>query len=161
MAKFKKCPRCEINYIPLEKEYCEICEKEMKGEAHYEEEEDYEEGVLCPRCRVNYLAEGEKLCESCLAEIEKEKEPSAAAFGDWEEEENVDDEEAIDEEDIIMPDELSLEAIAEEEDELLQEELEGDPDEYADEDDDLDDLDAEDFADDDEDEEEDEEEEDY
>ena len=30
MSKYKKCPRCEVNYILNDEEYCEICQLEMK-----------------------------------------------------------------------------------------------------------------------------------
>ena len=76
MAKYKKCPRCELNYIPIEKEYCALCEQELKGHLMVENDEEDEEEGLCPRCRTNYLNEGEKYCEQCQAEMEAEKEKS-------------------------------------------------------------------------------------
>lgn len=76
MAKYKKCPRCELNYIPIEKEYCALCEQELKGHLIVENDEEDEEEGLCPRCRTNYLNEGEKYCEQCQAEMEAEKEKS-------------------------------------------------------------------------------------
>ena len=66
MPKMKICPRCEINYIPLDKEYCSICESELKG-IKAENEEN-----LCPKCGVNYLEDGEKICSEC-AEKRKRK----------------------------------------------------------------------------------------
>ena len=85
MAKYKKCPRCELNYIPIEKEYCALCEQELKGHLIVETDEEDEEEGLCPRCRTNYLNDGEKYCEQCQAEIDAEKEKSAHADF-WEEE---------------------------------------------------------------------------
>lgn len=114
MAKYKKCPRCDINYITEEKEYCDICLAEMRGQVVFEDpEEEEEESELCPKCRINYLNEGEKLCESCAAEMEKRKGPIEKEF-EWEpdaEEEEIE----VDEDDIIIPDEVSLESLAEEE----------------------------------------------
>ena len=31
MAKYKKCPRCELNYIEEDKDYCDVCLAEMQG----------------------------------------------------------------------------------------------------------------------------------
>ena len=31
---FIKCPRCELNYIREEEQYCPVCKREMKGESH-------------------------------------------------------------------------------------------------------------------------------
>ena len=29
MGKYKKCPRCELNWIPIEEELCEVCKAEL------------------------------------------------------------------------------------------------------------------------------------
>lgn len=29
--KYKKCPRCELNYITCNEEYCDICKEELAG----------------------------------------------------------------------------------------------------------------------------------
>ena len=29
---FIKCPRCELNYIQEDEQYCPVCKREMKGE---------------------------------------------------------------------------------------------------------------------------------
>ena len=90
MAKFKKCPRCDLNYIPIDEDYCSICKEELKGivTIDSDDESDIEEG-LCPRCRENYVNEGEKYCEQCLRALEEEKEKSAN--DDYWEEEKTDD----------------------------------------------------------------------
>ena len=31
MVKYKKCPRCELNYIEEDKDYCDVCLAEMQG----------------------------------------------------------------------------------------------------------------------------------
>ncbi|MDR3185690.1 MAG: hypothetical protein LBU04_02600 [Christensenellaceae bacterium] len=113
MAKFKKCPRCDINYIISDQEYCDICIAEMNGISLNIEDDD--ESELCPRCKQNFIAEGEKLCENCLAEQEKTKSPAVREF-DWPDEEPVIDTETEEEtEDIFIPDEVSLEVLVEEE----------------------------------------------
>lgn len=111
MPKFKKCPRCDVNYIPIEQEYCDICEAEMKGIILFNDTDEEEEAELCPKCHINYLNEGQKVCDLCAAEVEKIKPDEADVF-EWEKEE---DELAVDEEDILLPEEVSLEELVEDE----------------------------------------------
>lgn len=134
MPKYKKCPRCDVNYIPEEKEYCDICEAEMRG-VTFEEIIDDEEAELCPKCHINYLGEGETICEACAALISEEDKDEAG----WEKEEEV-LEEGLDEDDILLADEESLV-----EDEAWEEETEGEDDIIID--DELGDEDLDDFAD--------------
>ncbi len=65
MPKYIKCPRCELNWIPQEEEYCDVCKAElhMGGISLLEDEE--EEERLCPICHRNYLEDGEKYCSDC------------------------------------------------------------------------------------------------
>jgi len=116
MPKFKKCPRCDINYIPEDKEYCEICEAEMHGIAFRAELDEEDEAELCPKCRINFLNEGETICESCAALIgvEEDEKEEKEEIVTWEKDE-LEEEVAVDEDDILMPDEVSLESLAEEE----------------------------------------------
>src|SRR5699024_8164918 len=78
MAKYKKCPRCELNWIPVEEELCEVCKAEL-GKASsislIEDDEDgvYEEERVCPVCKVNYLADDEDICAECRAKQKAEK----------------------------------------------------------------------------------------
>lgn len=156
MAKFKKCPRCELNYIPVEEEYCALCKEELKGLVFTDTEDDDEEEGLCPRCKTNYLNEGEKYCEQCQKEIEAEKEKSAHADY-WEEEEMEVTED--DTEDFILDDAdiASLGELADEEFEEDFDDEEEEPDYF--EEDDFETVSADDY--DDEDEEDDEEDYDY
>ncbi len=140
MPKYKKCPRCDLNYILEGEEFCKICQEELRGISHNTEDLDEidEDGILCPRCHVNYLNEGETICESCAQEEEKgsvmdDIEP------DWED--SVVEEEPLDDTDDLAGDEeideLSLEELQAEEEEEEEEE-----DEYTEEaKDDLDELD--------------------
>lgn len=65
MPRYKKCPRCELNYIPEDREYCDVCEQEMRGiEPGYTEEEP----VLCAKCHQNVCEIGEEYCSECLRE---------------------------------------------------------------------------------------------
>ena len=77
MARYIICPRCELNFIDAdEREYCEVCEKEMAGVALFE---DFDEGdtaeqtELCPICGENYMKYGEKMCEDCASKNEYEE----------------------------------------------------------------------------------------
>lgn len=71
MAKYKKCPRCELNWIPVEEDYCDVCKAELKiGGATLLEDEDEDE-LLCPICHTNYLEPGEKICAECARKAGK------------------------------------------------------------------------------------------
>lgn len=73
---YKKCPRCELNWIKTEEEYCDVCKTELKMKGGIaliedEDEEMFEEERLCPECKVNYLDEDEKTCPSCRIALSK------------------------------------------------------------------------------------------
>ena len=70
MGKYKKCPRCELNWIPEEEEYCEICKAELAGKIL---DDDFEEEV-CPVCGVNAIEPGEKMCADCRAKADRASE---------------------------------------------------------------------------------------
>jgi hypothetical protein len=65
-----------LNFIDAdEREYCEVCEKEMAGVALFEdfdEGDNAEQTELCPICGENYMKYGEKMCEDCAAKNEYE-----------------------------------------------------------------------------------------
>ena len=77
MARYIICPRCELNFIDAdEREYCEVCEKELSGVATYDDYDDGENGEqteLCPICGENYMKFGDKMCEECAAKNEYEQ----------------------------------------------------------------------------------------
>ena len=70
--RYIKCPRCELNYILSNQDYCEVCKQEMKAGYQDEEEIDelmMEEGSICPICKVNYITDESKgMCDSCYEE---------------------------------------------------------------------------------------------
>lgn len=83
MAKYIKCPRCELNYVDSDKqEYCDICIAELKGNklqfADFDDDEleeidaELEAEEICPCCGVNPVVPGEKFCESCRQQQEYE-----------------------------------------------------------------------------------------
>ena len=67
MAKYIKCPRCELNYILEGEDYCQICKMEMNHNPDGEDDffDNLENMELCPSCGVNYIKEGENMCLEC------------------------------------------------------------------------------------------------
>lgn len=63
---FRKCPKCELNYIMDDQPYCVVCMKELKGLDHHDED-----GELCPICGEREIAPGEEYCAECLIEMKK------------------------------------------------------------------------------------------
>ena len=108
MAKYKKCERCELNWIPVEEDLCEVCKAELGRESKIqlidEDDENLFNERVCPICKENYLEEGEDICPKCKHEKEKLKEQSE---DNWQ----------FEEDDILDDDmeELSLNALQEEE----------------------------------------------
>ena len=60
---FIKCPRCELNYIREEEQYCPVCKREMKGESH---DDPFE---LCSICNENPVMPGKDVCYACYKEM--------------------------------------------------------------------------------------------
>ena len=61
MAKYKKCPRCELNYIKVEDEYCPVCLAEMK----LVPEDNSNDLELCPVCGQNFMSVDQVMCDEC------------------------------------------------------------------------------------------------
>ena len=64
---FIKCPRCELNYIREEEQYCSVCKREMKGEVH----EDLFE--MCSICNENPVMPGKDVCPMCYKEMNQQQ----------------------------------------------------------------------------------------
>ena len=64
---FIKCPRCELNYIKEEEQYCSVCKREMKGEVH---EDPFE---LCSICNENPVMPGKDVCPMCYKEMNQQQ----------------------------------------------------------------------------------------
>ncbi len=64
---FIKCPRCELNYIKEEEQYCPVCKREMKGEVH---EDPFE---LCSICNENPVMPGKDVCMVCYKEMTQQQ----------------------------------------------------------------------------------------
>ncbi|MGI6150743.1 MAG: hypothetical protein ACOYIR_02165 [Christensenellales bacterium] len=56
-----KCPRCDINFIREEEQYCSICKREMKGEMPKEELAE-----MCIECGEHPAIPGDELCIFCF-----------------------------------------------------------------------------------------------
>lgn len=119
-----KCPRCDLNYITPDQKYCKICMREMKGEGEPEEVE------LCSICNEQPALPGKDVCLFCLKEMNQaardnedteEQSVDASNIGDMDDVSGMD--EIIPEEDDDIPaqefgemeQELSLEAVREDE----------------------------------------------
>ena len=62
MAKYKKCPRCELNYIKVEEEYCPVCMAEMKLVPDDSISDDME---ICSVCGQNFVSVDQVMCDEC------------------------------------------------------------------------------------------------
>lgn len=133
MARYVLCPRCELNFIDAdEREYCEVCTKELSGEKtfsdDFEEEENLEGTELCPICGENYMAFGEKMCEECKTknayeeEMEEDEDKEDASWRSY-----LDDED--EELDLGIPD-SEFEDDSMDDDEEMEEESEDDDDDF-------------------------------
>lgn len=108
MAKYKKCERCELNWIPIDEDLCEVCKAELGKESKIQLIDEDDENIfnerVCPMCKENYLEEGEDLCPACRHEQAKLKEKNE---DNW----TFEDDDLLDDD----VEELSLNALQEEE----------------------------------------------
>lgn len=146
-AQYIKCPRCELNYILKKDKYCDICKSEMKaGSLRESEMEDFdldESMDICPICKVNYINPGEHMCATCQEEqvVAKDDEPDWRGFVD----KSDDNDEEIDllpiEEDDEIDEELEGAFAKDLDDADFEDDLdEDDVDDHIDEDDDFSDA---------------------
>lgn len=91
----KKCPKCELNYIRGDAEYCDVCLRQVRREASRTKQAvSTEEDIICSECGEAPAVPGFDLCTECLREQKRQKELENAM--DLEEdfdEDDVDDEE--------------------------------------------------------------------
>jgi hypothetical protein len=108
---YKKCSRCDLNYISDEEELCFVCKAQLHiGDAKLLEDEDDEFLEICPVCHINFISEDEEMCQSCRSSklknvFVKEEDESDDNWRTYL------DEETPEEDDILIP----LSEIAEEE----------------------------------------------
>ena len=71
----KKCPKCELNYIRDDEQYCDVCRRSMKGR-----DSDPDEGVsICVECGENPAVRGSELCAICLREVRRQEKVNSLA----------------------------------------------------------------------------------
>lgn len=163
MGKYKKCPRCELNYILADEEMCDICKAELGLDSKIvlldDIIDDDEPLKLCPVCKAAYIGMDEDMCENCLAREQKSDDGVLDEDNDdWRTYLDDDDTDVADEQVEIPLDELKeMEEDDDYDDDFEDEEnpdteLDDYPDDFADDfdvDDDYDDEDEESDADDD------------
>lgn len=61
--KYKKCSRCQLNYVAESEEICSVCKRELRGERdEFDEDLPFD---VCPYCEKNPIDYGEEMCEAC------------------------------------------------------------------------------------------------
>jgi hypothetical protein len=149
ISPYKKCPRCELNYIPREEELCDVCKAELKIIKDKALLSDDEDEILCPVCKQNYISIDDDMCLKCIERLgEKDLPVRDTGEDDWEE--FADDEKVAAEDEEL--DVISLSELEEKEkDEFFEDEDSDDafshPDDFEDDDFD-DDFEDDDFDDD-------------
>ena len=98
---FIKCPRCELNYIREEEQYCSVCKREMKGESH---EDPFE---LCSICNENPVMPGRDVCYLCYKEMSQQQGLRSDAI----EEPETSDVTSLDMEDVSEMEEIELDSL--------------------------------------------------
>ena len=97
MAKYVKCPRCDLNYVDEEvQEYCDVCIAEMRGDrlqfAEFDDDDmdeidaELETADICPVCGITPLRFGEKVCDNCkqeTSEYDSEEEIDIENDNEW------------------------------------------------------------------------------
>lgn len=86
VSPYKKCPRCELNYIPREEELCDVCKAELKIIKDKALLSDDEDEILCPICKQNYISIDDDMCLKCTERLgEKELPVHESSEDDWDE----------------------------------------------------------------------------
>lgn len=114
---YKKCPRCNLNYIKDTDVLCKICLEEVgKALRSNDEEEEYD---ICPECGEHIIKAGEEMCYQCMMERNKEdSELEEVKPKDWDEfPDEVEEVQLFEEEDQEELEEVELELDEELEDE--------------------------------------------
>ena len=90
MPTYRLCPRCMLNYITGDEEYCVICKEELRG-VRFDDEDDELYTKTCPRCGAP-IPDDADYCENCRSEIEDK---IGDEDEDWEESEGEGESEDI------------------------------------------------------------------
>lgn len=93
---YKRCPRCELNYILAELELCDICKAELNLGGiellpdSIEEEFEVEQRV-CSVCNEHYIVDGSLICDFCKAKKTSAKDIELEVEDDWKEDDIVEE----------------------------------------------------------------------
>ena len=68
--KYKKCPRCGLNYISTNENLCAVCLDELEGKKSIFDAEDAEQ-IVCPYCEKNFMGIEDLMCQQCLKKRNK------------------------------------------------------------------------------------------
>ena len=90
----KKCPKCELNYIRGDAEFCDVCLREVRREASkVKQTAAQEEELICTECGEAPALAGHELCAECLREQKRQKELEHGTDLDEDFDEDLEDEE--------------------------------------------------------------------
>lgn len=64
--KYKKCPRCGLNYILIDQQMCKVCYDELSGKKSIFDEETFDQ-LICPYCEKNVMDIDDIMCAQCRA----------------------------------------------------------------------------------------------
>ena len=68
--KYKRCPRCGLNYILQDEHMCKVCLDEIEGRKSIFDEESFTE-LICPYCEKNVMDIDDVMCAQCRAKRSK------------------------------------------------------------------------------------------
>ncbi|HHW69889.1 MAG TPA: hypothetical protein GX392_00870 [Clostridiales bacterium] len=140
---YKKCPRCNLNYIKETDILCKVCVEDLsKKLGDNGDEEEYD---ICPECGENIIRADESMCYDCMVESLKEdvkKQSKKLDEDEWDiyadDESDSSDDLIIDNDDIDSLEELDESEDIELEDEFVAEDMDNydeDDDDYEEDDD--------------------------
>ena len=66
--KYKKCPRCQLNYIREDWNICSVCQDELDGKKSIFDDDEI---LLCPYCNKHELDVDEVMCSYCQTKRNK------------------------------------------------------------------------------------------
>lgn len=135
MPAYKKCPRCQLNYILVTEDYCSICKDALRGIKVEDEEEDIYTKT-CPRCGAP-IPDDMDYCENCKQDLEDKI--GTEEDENWDSEEDTEENESLNDGDdenmdaVEMADEEGFddEEFGEEEEEEPEEEFEDEEEDFG------------------------------
>lgn len=68
--KYKRCPRCGLNYILQTEQLCKVCKDEIEGRKSIFDEDSFAD-LICPYCEKNVMDIDDIMCAQCRAKRSK------------------------------------------------------------------------------------------